>query len=251
MLTTKTLTHEERLQELNDAHAKAVRQLELRRDVLAMLPDTLPRPTISNEDSSYFGTPAVWLSWRASLYGEQPRVGSDILAALEASGFAPMAVTACKWDDWRVKAEPGAQEAIPDTKGRYTLKDTTPIAPLWIEPNNHTPPEARTYYQKDGRIYLVTVPAPSTACLYARRIERLGDWSYESGSARLRYPDEWHAIRQPNGDSVAGISQLSRAYRDTEQGLSGAIYFEPYTEQEAFPLTPSALLRVLEAPATA
>lgn len=225
------------------------REMETRRAVLESLAGTiaeLPPPLISNESArAFFDQPGAWLTWSAPFYGEN-FTGADILRGLEAAGFTPMPATLCKWDDYRPHTEPGRLDDIPEKKGRYTLTDATPIAPLWIEVNGHTGPEARAYYRAGDRVYKVSVPVPAgIACVTARRIEVRGDWYYDRGSARLHFPQAWHAIGPDNGDRVAGIAAQSRAWRDTEQGISGSIYFEPYTEQDAFPLTPAALLALL------
>lgn len=234
------------LAKLDAEYAAARKRIEIKGRILAQLPAELPAPTISNEDSRFFDVPGAWLSWRASYSFEAPTKGSQLLAALEGAGFEPVPVTVCRWGSWRPQPEPGALEAIPETKRRDTLTDATIVAPLWLEPSPHGGPEARAYYRKDGMIYKVTVPAPWTAGITARRIKTRGNWYYEHGTARLLYPEAWHAIRTADGTSIAGISHLSRAYVDTEQGISGALYFELYTEQDACPLTPAQFLAVLE-----
>lgn len=239
-------TVRDRLAALDTEAEKLQRRLALEREVYSALPPELTAPTVSNEQTKFFDRPGVWLSWSAPLYGEPTISGSDILSALEQAGFTPMPVTVCKWADWRVIAEPGAAEDIPDTKHRDTLKDITPAAPLWIVPEQHTGTKACAFYERGGRVFKVSVPGPSRALVTARRKEIHGTWYYERGTARLSFPESWHAVRTADGESVAGISQHSRAYVDTEQGISGAIYFEPYTEQDAFPLTPAGMLRVLE-----
>lgn len=244
---TRTIKTE--LAAMDEHIKKTLREMETRRDVLTTLAATiaeLPPPSISNEsDRAFFGARGAWLSWSAPYYGET-FTGADILRGLEAAGFAPLPVTLCTWDRYRAQAEPGAQSDIPETKGRYTLTDTTPIAPLWIELNGHTGAEARAFYRAGDRLYKVSVPMPAgIAAVTARRVETRGDWHYDRGSARLSFPSAWHAIGPDDGEKVAGLAAQSRAYVDTDQGISGAIYFEPYTEQETFPLAPSALLELL------
>ena len=240
------MTVQSELAKLATDYAKAQRRIEIKGRVLGVLPETLPAPTISNEDSKFFDAPGVWLSWRSRYRHEDQIPGSAILAALEANGFEPLPVTVCKWDSWRATPEPGDLEAIPEAKGRYTLTDVTIVAPVWLEPRQHCEPEARAYYRKEGTIYKVSVPAPRTMGITARRIETRGNWYFEHGTARLRYPEAWHAVRTADETSIAGISHLSRAYVDTEQGISGALYFELYTEQTACPLSPSQFLAALE-----
>lgn len=239
-----TKTVQAALDGLHEELTKVTRRVEIKGRILAALPGNLPAPTISNEDTQFFGAPGAWLSWRAS-YGDT-MTGAEILAALEADGFAPLPVTVCKWDDYRATPEPGALEAIPETKGRYTLADATIVAPLWIEPNQHTGTEARAYYTKGGAVYKVTVSGPGGAFLTARRKKTGDSWYYEPGTASVTFPEAWHSLCVDDQPTL-GISHLTRAYRDTEQGLSGAIYFELMRhEQTELPLTPAGILRLLE-----
>lgn len=251
-----TRTVADKLAALEAKRERFEQQQAAERAILEALPDDLPAPTISNTRCNFFGTPGAFLSWHAPYFGETGPSGSEILATLEAHGFEPLPATLCRWDYYRPNPEPGAAEDIPETKRPmpallYTLQDATPIAPLWIIPfqHGHGDPKARAYYRHAGRIYQVTVAAPRAVGVYARRVESRGSWRYERGTARLIIPDAWHAIRTESGEAVAGVSSGSGAWVDTEQGISGAIYFEPYTEQREFPLTPAELLAILEATA--
>ena len=227
------------------AEREAKEQLEAQ--ILGELPPALPCPGVSNESPrAFFGKPGAWVSFYRH-YGEDWR-SSDVLAQFEAGGFQPLAVTLCKWDNYRMTAEPGAQDELPDTKGRYKLTDSVPLAPLWVVPEQHTGTHSSCYYRSPaGLILKVAVPGPALASIHARRRERPGDWWYESGTGKLHFPQSWHdALRAEDGQSVATVAAQSRAYVDTQQGLSGAIYFAPHVEQAAFPLTPSAMLAILE-----
>lgn len=232
---------------LADELAKVTSRLDVQGALLAQLPADLPAPTLSNEHTHYFGTPAAWLSW-SSWPGAATPGGWTILDAIERAGWQPLPVTLAKWGSWRALPEPGLLDELPETKNRDTLIDVTPIAPLWIEPNQHTGTEARAFYRTPdaGRIVKISVPGPCAARITAQRVEPRGTWYYKHGTARLIFPDAWHAIRTADGNAVAGIAAQSRAYVDTEQGISGAIYFDVYTEQSDFPLTPAAILRQLE-----
>lgn len=235
-----TTVHDARLRADQDVQ-RAIRRAEIIRPILAALPDTLPAPTISNEDSEFFGTPGAWLSW-SSFRAEG--TGSAILRALETAGFEPVPMTLCKWGQYRVAPEPGALEAIPEVKRRDTLTDTTIAAPLWIEPQQHGGPEARAYYARDGRIYKVTVPAPVGVQLTARRRNKLGDWYFER-PASIVFPEA--AWRTALAGLDLGVSVHTRAYIDTPQGLSGALYFELHAhDQTDYPHSPAAILAALE-----
>jgi hypothetical protein len=94
----------------------------------------------------------------------------------------------------------------------------------------------------------VGVPGPASVRVTARRKEIKGGWYYEHGSARLDYPQGWHGFGAANdGEHVAGLNTHTRAYRDTDQSLSGVVYFEPFTDHADFPMTPAQLLARVEA----
>lgn len=238
-------TNAERLAKLDTERARFERRAAVEARIYSTLPPNLAAPTISNDTDD-----GAWLSWSASTFQQTP--GSVILAALEVSGFAPLPVTLCQWENWRPSPSPGTQAEIPETKrGSFghldKLTDSWPIAPLWLVPCVHTGTEAHAIYRKDGQTYRVHVPGPRTVSLSAQRMEIRGDWYYKRGSAQLRYPTEWASIQLTDGTPILGINPRSRAYVDTEQGISGALYFELLThEQDEFPLSPAALLVKLE-----
>lgn len=236
----------DQLAALEEKKRNAQTRIDWIQRIASELPGTLPSPTISNEsERAFFDQPGAWVSFSRS-YGETWK-GSEILAQLEGAGFVPIAVTLCKWDDYRKHTEPGEQDAIPEKKGRYTLTESAPLAPLWLNPCQHTGTSAYAFYRSPAGLLLkVCVPGPMQCRISAKRIEPLGTWYYERGTARLHFPQEWHdCMRTEAGETVATIAKDSRAWVDTEQGISGNIYFEPYTEQAEFPLTPSAMLRIL------
>lgn len=212
------------------------------REILSMLPPDLPAPTISNETDK--GKPTAWLSFRRD-YGDT-RPGSWFLAQLEAAGFKTLPATLAQYGTWRRSPKPGLQTDLPETSSRDTLTDSEPIAPVWIVPCQHCGPDAIAYYEKDGLTFRVSVPAPSSVGIHARRVETLGDWHYERGSGRLRYPEAWHSVHDADGQPVTQICAHSRAYVDTEKGVSGAIYFTPFLDQVDFPMTGAQFLAALE-----
>lgn len=214
--------------------------------ILSALPPELEAPTISNEsERAFFDQAGAWLSFRSYSFDRKP--GADTLHALELAGFKPMACTFTKWDQYRGHPEPGAAEHIPDEKGRYKLTSTEPIAPLWIVPNQHTGSEAQAFYRSpDGLVLKVCVSTTAPAYLTASRTEFPGGWSYKSGTAKIQFPENWHSLADVGGEIVAMLAS-PRAYVDTEQGLSGALYWNPVAhEQEDFPLSPAQLLAILE-----
>ena len=219
-----TSDFEKRLTELQARHAKQVQHLEDVYRILKELPATLPGvPSVSNDsDTAFLGSrPGAWLSFSRSY--SDTWTGHDVLSALETAGFISLPATLCKWDNYRRVAEPGAQRDMPDEKpgafgASYKLTACEPIAPLWIVPQQHGDSEARAFYRSPSGLTLkVCVPAPSGAYLRAERIDYPGGWHFKHGSARLVYPKSWPSVALNSG-----------AYVDTEQGMSGALYFDEH-----------------------
>lgn len=232
--------------------AKKARSEEMRLGILAELPASLPQPTISNESTrAFFGQPGAWVSFSSHYERDYPK-GSEILAAIEAAGFVPMAVTLCKWGDYRRTPEPGLQSGIPEvktwgTRMEYKLTDSEAVAPLWLNPNPFTGTEAHAYYRApSGMVLKVRVQGPARCNIQARRKEYVGGWYYERGSARLAFPDSWHSVEH-EGQPVLNVAKNSGAQVDTEQGISGQLYFTPIAHEQAeFPMSPAMLLAALE-----
>lgn len=210
---------------------------------LPMLPPDMPAPTISNGTDK--DKPNVWLTFRRP-YGDE-RPGSAFLAELESAGFKTLPATLAKYGDWRRTVKLGLQDQIPETSSRSELVDSEPIAPIWVVPCQHCGTDAIGFYEKDGITFRVTVPGPKGVYVHAHRVETHGDWHFERGSAKLRYPDGWHAVTDSSLTPIAQVSIHSRAYVDTEKGISGAIYFTPFLDHADFPMTGSQFLAALEA----
>lgn len=237
-----------KLEELKAKHAKELAEAQAEESIYAMLPEDIAKgPTISNLRAEPPATePHGWLKFSSPSYDPENTWNPvAVLESLERAGWTAVPATLCKWDDYRRSAYPGLSESIPETKrGSFghtdKLTDSEPIAPLWIEPQQYGRPEAKLFMRApDGRLFRVLVDIPGVARLEGRRNEYRGGWSYERGSAKVRFPEEWH------GHQYCTISTHTRAWVDTEQGISGAIYFTPHDEQEAWPLTASQFLASL------
>jgi hypothetical protein len=244
-MTTTTKTVADKLAEYDAKIEAAVSRLERERDVLRALPADMECPVVSNERGDA-GELAAWLAWRSyrkfNYSDAATRSGADILAALEGAGWVPLPATLCQYGSWRRSPRPGAADDMPATNGRDELRDTEPIAPVWLAPNPHTDTEAIAFYRApDGRLFRVCVEGPAGVYIHARRVEYRGDWHYE-GPARIVFPDWWHAAIADH----ANIGAHTRGYVDTPQGLSGVVYFQPHGEQTEFP-SPATFLRMLEA----
>jgi hypothetical protein len=240
-----------KMEELKARRAERATREQIEDGIIAMLPDDLPKaPTISNVHAeAHCLEPCAWLGFSGPSYDPDNKWNPvAVLESLERAGWKQMPASLCQWDDYRRSPEFGLCEAIPDKKpggfsGRaYELKDVSPIAPLWIKPEQYCQPEATVFMQApDGRAFHVYIGLGSrhNIGLTAKRLEFRGGWHYARGSAGLRFPKEWHGLEH------CTISEHTRAWVDTDQGISGVIYFAPHGEQSAWPLTASAFLASL------
>lgn len=235
------------IEQIKARHAEEIERANTELQIAEMLPESLPAPTISNI-SKKPGEPFAWLSFHPE-YGQDAKVFAlNVLNTLEQNGAEIVPLTLCRWDDWRRSVAAGLVEEIPATKpgcfgSTYKLNGAEPIAPLWAEPNQHTKQEVRCFYRIGGKLFKITVEAPVAVHLSCRRVEYHGGWSFD-GPATVHFPESWRTL-SANGEPVAKISPHTKAFRDTEQGISGAIYWSPTTDQKAFPLTPAAMLAQL------
>jgi hypothetical protein len=95
----------------------------------------------------------------------------------------------------------------------------------------------------DGRkLYRVNVRLANlrgvNVALTCRRVETRGAWHFE-GPASIVFPERWHA------HPACRIESHTRAYVDTPQGISGALYFEPHDSHDEWPMTAADFLRSL------
>jgi hypothetical protein len=247
------------LDEMKARHARELAEATAEQRICEMLPESIGKaPTISNHKTpdEMGRVPAAWLGFRAPSYDPKQIYNPIALVeSLEGAGWKLVPATLVRWDNYRPTVEPGLQNDQPSTKqvGRamtYEFRDSWPIAPVWIEANQHTAAEIWAYMTApDGTLYLthfdlINLPG-CHVYLTAKRNEYRGGWSYERGTARLNFPERWH------GHQAATIDVNSRAWVDTEQGLSGTIYFSPHGGQDEWPLTFGAFLRSLLAEETA
>lgn len=245
MKTEQTKT---RAQELAERHAKELAECQAKEAIETLLPESLPLPTISNINDKP-GKTRAWLSFHAPYGTDEKAFALSVFTELEKAGAKIVPLSLCKWDQWRRVVEPGHVDSIPEEKpdgGQRTKKltDIDPIAPLWVEPNQYTGVEAKCFYEINGQLFKIHVKVPLPARLSCHRIENMGGWRFD-GPCSVLFPQGWHSIHTESGESVANISQHTHGYRDTEQGISGTIYWQPLTEQESFPLSPAQFLAQL------
>lgn len=235
------------IEELKARHAKELQELQTKEAIASILPEALPFPTISNISQS--GQVRAWLSFHAPYGIDAKAFALSVFTEMEKAGAKALPLSLCQWDNYRRSVSPGLVESIPDEKkGSFghtqKLNDIDPIAPVWVTPCQHTGTEAHCFYELAGAVYRVGVPLPNVAHLSCHRVEYHGGWRFD-GPCTVHFPQSWHSIHTENGESVAHISQHTRGYRDTEQGISGNVYWLPLTEQSEFPLSPAQFVAQL------
>ncbi len=232
------------LRERRERHEREAAKFGMEESILKILPDDLPQcPTISNATANP-GTCDVhgWLSFNAPSWGDDRENYSAvaILRILEAAGWQQLPATLCRWDNYRPSPAPGVSKDIPNERGRYKLHTVWQIAPLWFKPCQFTCQEAELYMQApDGRRFFVNLDTPTIPVgVFAQRKEYIGGWYYERGTAKTHFPKQWHS--HPH----CKIGTVQQAV-DTEQGISGAVFFEPHNDQLDWPMTASEFLQSL------
>lgn len=235
---------------LREKHAKELALCEAEAAIAALLPKSLPMPTISNVNLKNKPLqPHAWLSFSPEYRDDAKAFALRIFTELETHGAKPLPLSLVKWGSYRRHVEFGLVDSIPDEKrgcfgSTDKLTDVEPIAPLWITPCQFTGNDAQAFYEIGGKVFRVSVDIPAKAHLSCRKIENFGGWRFD-GACTVQFPQAWHSIHTESGESVANISHHTHGYRDTEQGISGTIYWQPLTEQDKFPLTPAQFLAKL------
>lgn len=97
----------------------------------------------------------------------------------------------------------------------------------------------------NGEVMKITLDIPASVSVHAERKTNGYDWYFVRGTARLSHPDHWHNP-QIEGRTIAQKHVKSFASVDTEQGVSGAIYWEPVDHgQDDFPYSARQMLEIL------
>lgn len=228
---------------VNDDRAK-------RLAILRELPPDMESPSIANirdKGDGLEGQVAAWLSFLGPSYDPDHIYNPvAVLQTLHQHGWATCPATLVQHDDYRPSPHLGEVADIPDKEGRYTVTDLWPIVPLWVKPEQHGQPEAICYLKAPGgRVFRVAVKLPPVTAPWADRVEYKGGWNFRRGTGRLRRPENWHHIEY-QGQVVAQLERHTGAQVDTEQGVSGQIYWEPVAhEQDEFPMTAADILAEL------
>lgn len=238
-----------RTEELAAKHAKEIAEAKIEDSILAMLPDTVKLPTVSNiRETPDAKKWTAWLSFSAPAYDPDETWNPvQQLRDLEAAGWRALPASLVKKDNYRPAPEIGACDSFEETLGRYRVTFAEPIAPLWITPQQYTPCDVNFYLAApDGRFFRCSMDVPGLAHLTARRIAPgFGrDWYFMRGTARVIHPESWLVLHEVELER----STRSGAQVDTKQGISGQIYFTPQAhEQENYPYTLSQILEALMA----
>lgn len=236
-------TISERRAILEDKQKRELQTLEREGQILDLLPPSLPIPLLSNISVKRGNT--AWVSFREPSYGETGPSGAEILTALEAHGLTYCPLALFKPRSWRAGAWPkatgypyGAPSSATDIgRSSYEIVDEHDLAPLYVRSEQYTGAKAIAFYQAGDWQLQVCVPVKG-AMVGARRVETRGDWHYERGSARVHFPQHWHAL----GNAAATIHS-AKGYVDTEKGLSGVIYWTPTGSGD---MSPAEMLREME-----
>lgn len=222
------MTKTEMKTEMKERRRAAIAKLDAEIAIAEGLPEDLEAsPTISNIAT---GGMRCWLSFNNNTTAE----AIDILRTLDRDGFETSAATLCKYGSYRRAPVAGLLEGIPDERHRATLTDSEPIAPLWVVPNQFTGPEAVCFLSKGGDLYHVTVNLSCEVYTTATRTERMGEWNYKKGTARISFPSEWHS------NSRATVAAHSGAWLNPgrngydSQSTGGAVYFTPHDDQSSW-----------------
>jgi len=245
----KTTEPKNRIEELKARHSAELAELNAKERICALLPESLSLPSIANLKAT--GPVNGWLSFSPDYGTDAKAFAISVFSELEKAGFEPLPLSLCKWGNYRRSVSPGLVADIPNEKrgcfgSTDELNDVEPIAPLYVVPCQFTGVEAVAYYRKGEETFRVCVKAPLRAHLSCRRVEYRGGWRFD-GACTVEFPKAWHEIHGQDDDAqcVAHISARTAGYRDTDQGITGVIYWQPLTEQSEFPLTPSQFLAQL------
>ena len=234
----------ERCQRAIDREAWVVR-------VLSEIPENMPAPVISNEsERAFFGAEGepiagAWLSWSRFSHGSDAEAVWRICADLEAAGWWPCPMSLAAWGQWRPSPAPLPYDDLPKQRpgcSNESLTVSDPLCAGWLVLSDREA-EFRTYYRTPGGLLMqVTIELPLPARVRAVRRETLERWHYERGSATLEYPANWDCLGL-GGEQVAQAHSRSCAYVETEQSISGVVYWEPMVDP--CPLTPAGMVEAL------
>lgn len=238
------------MEELKAKHAKELAKMEVEIGICEMLPDSIPSPLVCNLDSDPGPTePHGWISFSAPAYDPNKKHNPvAILAALEAAGWKSAPCSLVRKAQYRRSPQIGLFDEMPEKIGRDPVTESDPIAPFWVIPNQFTACDFNAFMESpDGRVWRMSFDVPGLASISAKRVYPRGaEWYFERGSAKLHTPPHWHGL-----DGIdCGMSKWSGATVDTQQGISGWVYFDSFAHNQAdYPHPLSTVLAALIAKA--
>lgn len=188
--------------------------------ILQDLPQDIEPPCLSNLKVKADEVNG-WCSFTRPSYDPENKYKPIAIAeALESVGWEILPASLAKYGNYRRGVHLGEPHDLPNVYSRSELKEADQILPVWVRPCQHTQPDAYFYAKtQTGLLIKVSIDVPGCgARLHARRVELLGGWHFERGTGRLHYKPQWATM-------FGGMSQHSKCYVDTEQGISGEIYW--------------------------
>lgn len=189
--------------------------------ILRELPQDIKPPTLSNLKVNAGDDVNAWCSFSSHAYDPNNTHNPIAIAeALENVGWQIQPASLAKYGDYRRGVHRGFYNELPNVYSRSELKEADQILPVWVRPCQHTNPDAYFYAKTPNGMFIkVTIDIPGCgAHLHARRVESFGGWYFERGTGRLIHKPQWATM-------FGGMSQYSKCYVDTEQGISGEIYW--------------------------
>jgi hypothetical protein len=225
------------MEQLKKKHESEIARLTLEMELVGNLP-TLP--IVSNHNSRFLADKDVvaWFSFSSTLHKQDGEYNPvKLLEQLEAEGWEIIPASLVKWDDYRAAFEPGL---VGDIKLRGTYKKITskePILPYWFEPNQYGDGDFCVYMKRGDKTVRVSVDVTTGPSLYARRIESMGEWRFESGTCKVRIPASWQYVND--------IEIHTKGYVDTSKGISGRVWFTSLYRQEEWKMKASEFLNML------
>jgi hypothetical protein len=214
-----------------------IKELKAEIKILERLPSgDLADVTISNiKDIKKNYDVYAWLSYH-------PRLGKDTphkftFKRLEQIGFEHHTPFLAKWNSYR--PSPCTQDLDTASRSGYTLTESWPMCPVWVELHGSYN-TAVAFYWWDDKLYRVSVEMPPRPRIMASRIERHGAWAYDTRRVRLEPDDCWLTLNI-DGVSVAQRHVMSY-WTAREQYTEGRIYWEYNDDVD---LKPSTILEYI------
>lgn len=194
------------------------RDLKIR--ILKELPQDIKPPVLSNIGSKYGGVKA-WCSFTCPSY--DPSNSHDPIAiarSLENAGWTIQPASLAKYGDYRKSVYRGLPNELDQESSRAKLKEAEEILPVWIRPQQYTAADAYFFMKTPNGLFIkITIDVPRCGiAIYARRVETFGGWYFERGTGRMSFPTEMNTM-------FGGVLS-AKCYVDTDQGISGEMYWK-------------------------